>query len=123
MWQLVLPFRLLQLLLILFLLHTLADKEEVGEEVLADQGVVALVALAGQGALEGQAEVVTQVALEGQAEVATQVALEGQAEVATQVALVDTVAMAEGGLDIQGMTPQGGPPMTPCPSLHKCLVC
>ena len=111
MWQLVLPFRLLQLLLILFLLHTLADKEEVGEEVLADQGVVALVALAGQGALEGQAEV------------ATQVALEGQAEVATQVALVDTVARAEEGLDIQGMTPQGGPPMTPCPSLHKCLVC
>ena len=99
MWQLVLPFRLLQLLLILFLLHTLADKEEVGEEGLADQGVVALVALAGQGALEGQAEV------------------------ATQVALVDTVAMAEEGLDIQGMTPQGGPPMTPCPSLHKCLVC
>ena len=100
MWQLVLPFRLLQLLLILFLLHTLADKEEVGEEVLADQGVkVAQVALAGQGALEGQADL------------------------ATQGALVDTVAMAEEGLDIQGMTPQGGPPMTPCPSLHKCLVC
>ena len=99
MWQLVLPFRLLQLLLILFLLHTLADKEEVGEEVLADQGVVALVALAGQGALEDQADL------------------------ANQVALVDTVAMAEEGLDIRGMTPQGGPPMTPCPSLHKCLVC
>ena len=100
MWQPALPFRLLQPPLILFLLHTLADQEEVGEEVLADQGVkVAQVALAGQGALEGQADL------------------------ATQVALVDTVAMAEEGLDIQGMTPQGGPSMTPCPSLHKCLVC
>ena len=99
MWQLVLPFRLLQLLLTLFLLHTLADKEEVGEEVLADQGVVALVALAGQGALEGQAEV------------------------ATQVALVDTVAMAEEGLEILGMIPQGGPPTTPYLNLRTCLAC
>ena len=99
MWRPAHQFHLLQPPLILFLLHTLADKEEVGEEVLADQGVVALVALAGQGALEGQADL------------------------ATQGALVDTVAMAEEGLDIQGMTPQGGPSMTPCPSLHKCLVC
>ena len=94
MWQPAHPFRLLQPPLILFLLHTLADQEEVGEEDRVDQGVqVAQVALAGQG------------------------------DLATQAALVDTVAMAEEGLDIRGMTPQGGPSITPCPSLHKCLVC
>ena len=100
MWQPAHPFRLLQPPLILFLLHTLADQEEVGEEDLADQGVkVAPEALAGQEALEGQADL------------------------GTQGALVDTVAMAEEGLGIQDMTPQEGPSITPCPSLHKCLVC
>ena len=100
MWHPAHLFRLLQPPLILFLLHTLADQEEVGEEDLADQGVkVAPEALAGQEALEGQADL------------------------GTQGALVDTVAMAEEGLDIRGMTPQGGPSITPCPSLHKCLVC
>ena len=100
MWQPAHPFRLLQPPLILFLLHTLADQEEVGEEDLADQGAkVAQVALAGQGALEGQVGL------------------------ATQGALVDTVAMAEEGLGIQDMTPQGGPSTTPYPSLHKCLAC
>ena len=94
MWQPAHPFRLLQPPLILFLLHTLADQEEVGEEDRVDQGV--------------------QVA---------QVALAGQEDLATQVALMDTVVMAEEGLDIRGMTPQGGPSMTPYPSLHKCLAC
>ena len=94
MWQPAHPFRLLQPPLILFLLHTLADQEEVGEEDRVDRGV--------------------QVA---------QVALAGQEDLATQVALVDTVAMAEEGLDIRGMTPQGDPSTTPFPNLRKCLAC
>ena len=94
MWQPAHPFRLLQPPLILFLLHTLADQEEVGEEDRVDRGV--------------------QVA---------QVALAGQEDLATQVALVDTVAMAEEGLDIRGMTPPGDPSTTPCPNLRKYLAC
>ena len=94
MWQPAHPFRLLQPPLILFLLHTLADQEEVGEEDRVDQGVqVAQVALAGQG------------------------------DLATQGALVDTVAMAEEGLDIRGTIPQGGPSTTPCLNLRTCLAC
>ena len=94
MWQPAHLFRLLQPPLILFLLHTLADQEEVGEEDRVDQGVqVAQVALAGQG------------------------------DLATQEALVDTAAMAEEGLDILGMIPQGGPSTTPCLNLLKCLAC
>ena len=78
----------------------MADQEEVGEEDLADQGVkVAPEALAGQEALEGQADL------------------------GTQEALVDTVAMAEEGLDIRGMTPQVDPSTTPCLNLRKCLAC
>ena len=52
MWQPAHLFRLLQPPLILFLLHTLADQEEVGEEDRVDQGVQ--VALAGQGDLATQ---------------------------------------------------------------------
>ena len=94
MWQPAHLFRLLQPPLILFLLHTLADQEEVGEEDRVDQGVqVAQVALAGQG------------------------------DLATQEALVDTAAMAEEGLDILGMIPRGDPSTTPCLNLLKCLAC
>ena len=94
MWQPAHLFRLLQPPLILFLLHTLADQEEVGEEDRVDQGVqVAQVALAGQG------------------------------DLATQEALVDTAATAEEGLDILGMIPRGDPSTTPCLNLLKCLAC
>ena len=70
-----------------------ADKEEVGEEDRVDQGVQVV-----------------------------QVALAGQGDLATQE-VVDTVAMAEEGLDILGMIPQGGPSTTPCLNLLKCLAC
>ena len=70
-----------------------ADKEEVGEEDRVDQGVQVV-----------------------------QVALAGQGDPATQE-VVDTVAMAEEGLDILGMIPQGGPSTTPCLNLHTCLAC
>ena len=94
MWRPAHPFHLLQPPLILFLLHTLADQEEVGEEDRVDQGVqVAQVALAGQG------------------------------DLATQEDLVDTAATAEEGLDILGMIPQGGPSTTPCLNLRTCLAC
>ena len=93
MWQPAHLFRLLQPPLILFLLHTLADQEEVGEEDRVDQGVQVV-----------------------------QVALAGQGELATQE-VVDTAAMAEEGLEILGMIPQGGPPTTPCLNLRTCLAC
>ena len=70
-----------------------ADKEEVGEEDRVDQGVQVV-----------------------------QVASAGQGDLATQE-VVDTVAMAEEGLDILGMIPQGDPSTTPCPNLRKCLAC
>ena len=86
MWRPAHQFHLLQPPLILFLLHTWADREEEGEEEdqedLADQGVMV-----------------------------------------DQVALADTVAMAGEGQGTQDMTPQAGPSITLCPSLHKCLVC
>ena len=97
MWQPAHLFRLLQPPLILFLLHTLADQEEVGEEDRVDQGVQ-----------------VAQVALAGQGDLATQEAL---------VAMVDTAAMAVEGLDILGMIPRGDPSTTPCLNLLKCLAC
>ena len=104
MWQPAHQFHLLQPPLILFLLHTWADREEEGEEEdqedLADQGVM-----------------VDQVALAGQ------VALEDQVVLADQVALADTVAMAGEGQGTQDMTLQADPSITLCPSLHKCLVC
>ena len=97
MWQPAPPFRLLQPPLILFLLHTLADQEEVGEEDRVDQGVQ-----------------VAQVVLAGQGDLATQEAL---------VAMVDTAAMAVEGLDILGLIPRGDPSTTPCLNLRKCLAC
>ena len=51
-----------------------------------------------------------------------QVASAGQVVLATQE-VVDTAAMAEEGLDILGMIPQGGPSTTPCLNLLKCLAC
>ena len=103
-WRPAHQFHLLQPPLILFLLHTWADREEEGEEEdqedLADQGVM-----------------VDQVAL------ADQVALEDQVDLADQVALEDTVAMAGEGQGTQDMTLQADPSITLCPSLHKCLVC
>ena len=104
-WQSDHQFHLLPPPLIIFLPPTWADleEEEEGEEgqvVMADQGVM-----------------VDQVALEGQ------VALEDQVVLADQVALEDTVAMAGEGQGTQDMTLQADPSLTPCPSLHKCLVC
>ena len=104
MWQPAHPFRLLQPPLILFLRHTLADPEEVGEEVLADPEEV------GEEEQVDQGVQVVQVALAGQGELATQ-------------EVVDTAAMAEEGLEILGMIPQGGPPTTPCLNLRTCLAC
>ena len=50
------------------------------------------------------------------------VASAGQVVLATQE-VVDTAAMAEEGLDILGMIPQGDPSTTPCLNLLKCLAC
>ena len=90
----------------------MADTEEVGEEVLADTEEVGEEVLAGLEEV-GQEEQVDQV---------VQVALAGQGVLATQE-VVDTAAMAEEGLEILGMIPQGGPPTTPCLSLRTCLAC
>ena len=104
MWRPAHQFHLLQPPLILFLLHTWADREEEGEEEdqedLADQGVI-----------------VDQVAL------ADQVALEDQVDLADQVALEDTVAMAGEGQGTQDMTLQADPSRTLYLSLHRFSVC
>ena len=49
-------------------------------------------------------------------------ALAGPGVLATQE-VVDTAAMAEEGLEILGMIPQGGPPTTPYLNLRTCLAC
>ena len=84
--------------------EVLADPEEEGTEVLAGMEEV------GQEEQVDQGVQVVQVALAGQGDLATQ-------------EVVDTAAMAEEGLDILGMIPQGGPSTTPCLNLRKCLAC
>ena len=73
--------------------EVLAGMEEVGQEEQVDTGIQVI-----------------------------QVASAGQVVLATQE-VVDTAAMAEEGLEILGMIPQGGPPTTPCLNLRTCLAC
>ena len=82
----------------------MADPEEEGTEVLAGMEEV------GQ---EEQVDPGIQV---------VPVASAGQVVLATQE-VVDTAAMAEEGLEILGMIPQGVPPTTPCLNLRTCLAC
>ena len=73
--------------------EVLAGMEEVGQEEQVDTGIQVI-----------------------------QVASAGQVVLAPQE-VVDTAAMAEEGLEILGMIPQGGPPTTPCLNLRAYLAC
>ena len=94
----------------------MAEPEEVGEEVLAEEEEEE-----GTEVLVGMEEVGQEEQVDPGIQVVP-VASAGQVVLATQE-VVDTAATAEEDQEIPGMIPLGAPPTTPCLNLRRYLAC